>query len=299
MAEPVIDDPELAARLRLSDAAFERYVLSWIRQAGPRECDAAAVERALGYPWKRPAHSYLLSGGALTAIDAIDHRRREAVLDRFVAGRGRSGRVPLLAIGSNGAPGALWSKLAHFPDPEDRDVLVITGHLHDFDVGASAHVAAYGALPATLFPSPGTAVRTAILWLTERQFTQLVWTELSYALGRLDTRFAADEPEFDVGDVVAFVSRFGTFAPDGAPLALAAVPARRRTADALSQHELIGRAAELVYGPGTEPERLIRAILEEYAEIVPRVLDTVRRRGLRFSSPRWSPVIAPAAPDGG
>lgn len=295
----MIDDPELASRLRLSDAAFERYVLSWTRRVAPRECDAAAFEHALGYPWERPARSYLLSGEAVTVIDALDVRRREAVLDRFVVGRGDSARVPLLAIGSNGAPGALRRKLAHLPDAEDREVLVISGHLHEFDVGASAHVAAYGALPATLFPSPGTAVRSAILWLTRRQFTQLVWTELSYTLGRIETRFAADEPEFDVGDVVAFVSRFGTFAPEGAPLALAAVPALRRTAQALSQRELIGRAAELVYGPGTGPERLIRAVLEEYAETVPRVLDTVRRRGEPFSSPRWTPVIAPAGTDGG
>jgi hypothetical protein len=290
----VIGDPELAERLRLSDAEFEDYILSWIAQFGPREFTAGALEHALAYPWERPAHSYLLSDDAVAVIETLDASRREAVLDRFVAGRGNSERLPLLAIGSNGAPEVLRRKFAHFPDREDRDVLVIAGRLHEFDVGAAAYIAVYGALPATLFPSPGTAVRAAILWLTERQFTQLVWTELSYSLGRLETRFEADEPEFDIAEVVAFVSRFGAFSPDGAAVALAAVPARGRSAQALTQHELLSLAGELALGPGTSPHELVRAMFEAYGETAPRVLARLRPRGRRFDSPRWTPVIAPA-----
>lgn len=286
----LIDDPELAARLALSDTAFERYLGDWIANVPPREFDDAALARALGYPWERPERSYVLSDEAVTLVGALDHAQRSAVLERF-----RDGRTPLLAIGSNGAPETLRLKFAHFSDPADRAVLAIAGHLHGFDVGASAYLAAYGAMPATLFPSRGTAARCAILWLTARQFTQLVWTELSYFLGRLATRFEADEPEFDVGEVVAFVSRFGVFAPEGEPLALAAIPARDRTARALTQRDLLALAAELVLEPGAGAGELVRAVLEDYGPTVTRALRTVPTRGQRFNSPLWTPVVASAA----
>ena len=55
---------------------------------------------------------------------------------------------------------------------EDRAVLALAGRLWDFDVGAAAQPALYGSMPATLFPSPGTAVGTTLLWVTPAQFTE-------------------------------------------------------------------------------------------------------------------------------
>jgi hypothetical protein len=201
----------------------------------------------------------------------------------------------LLAIGSNAAPSVLTLKFAHFADAEDRAVLVLAGHLRDFDVGASAYTTLYGAMPATIFPSPGTAARTAVLWVTPNQFIQLAWSEVSYHLGWLETRFEADEVALSLDGVLAFVSRFGAFCVDGCPAALAAIPATGRTAAARSQEQLLGAAAELAIGPGSNAEMLVRAIFEDPTEIGPKVAATVRLAAQPFASDRWTPFPLPRA----
>jgi hypothetical protein len=202
---------------------------------------------------------------------------------------GADGRVPLLAIGSNGAPGVLRRKFAHFAEQPDRTVLALTGRLHEFDVGFAAQPALYGSMPATLFPSPGTAVAATVLWVTPAQFTQLVWSELSYRLGRLETRFEVDEGGAVFDQVLVFVSRFGAFCVDGEPAAQAAVPADDRTARALTQEQALDAAAALAIGPGADAEALVRAIFEDLAGFAPRLVETVNREGLPFASERWTP----------
>jgi hypothetical protein len=213
-------------------------------------------------------------------------------VERFTAESARSperARTPLLAFGSNASPAALQRKFAHFPDADDRAVLVLAGGLHDYDVGASAQPTIYGAMPATLFPSPGTVVRAAVLWVTPSQFTQLVWSELSYGLGRLAARFEADEVDHSLGSVIAFVSRFGAFCPDRRPVALAAIPASGRTAAALGQEQVLGAASALALGPDASAEMLVRQVFENFSDLMLRLERTVRRRGERFSSPSWTP----------
>lgn len=286
-AWPAIDAPELRARLALDDAGIDAYLAGYIAHLGTRACDATAVRRAFDYPWSRPERSYLLTDGAVEVLDELAPARRDDVVAALAHEDG--GRIPLLAIGSNGAPGALRSKFAHFTDAADRTVLVLAGYLHDFDVGVSPRPAAYGALPATIFPSPGTRMRCAVLWVTPAQFTQLTWSEVSYALGRLETRFTGDDPGFDRDDVLVFVSRFGSLCVDGEPAALAAIPAEARTARALTQEQLLDHAAALVLGGGARAEDLVRTVFADMAAAAPlasAALDTARRP---FASERWTP----------
>jgi hypothetical protein len=202
---------------------------------------------------------------------------------------GGEGRRPLLAIGSNGAPDVLLRKFAHFEDERDRSLLALTGRLHDFDVGFAAQPAIYGALPATLFPSPGTEVSATVLWVTPAQFTQLAWSELSYRLGRLETRFEVDEGGAVFDEVLVFVSRFGAFRIDGEPVALAAVPAARRNARALTQEQALDAAAAIALGPGARAEQLVRALHEDFVGLVPRLVETLHRESVAFESERWTP----------
>jgi hypothetical protein len=292
---PPIEEPELLRRLALGDAEFIELVRGLFEQLPARECDAAAIARALSYPWKRPLGSYLLGGGGLEGFEAMSRGRREAVLDRFTGADG--GRLPVLAIGSNAAPEALERKFAHFEAERDRAVLALTGRLHGYDVGVAAQPTLYGSLPATPFASPGTAVAAAILWVTPAQFTQLTWSELSYRLGRLRARFEIDETADELGEVLVFASRFGAFCPDGEPVALAAIPAAGRTAPELSQEQLLDRAATLALGPGAGAETLIRAIFEWPAETAERVAATVHRAALRFDPPGWTPFPGAASAD--
>src|SRR4051794_11383747 len=254
-----------------------------------RDCDAAVVERALGYPWWRPAHSYVLTDGSVQLLKDTAAAEREELLEHFVADHGDRSRIRVLAIGSNAAPETLTLKFAHFPDVEDRTVLVLAGELTDFDVGVAAQPTLYGSMPATLFPSPGTAVRAAVLLVTPTQFTQLAWSELTYRLGWLETSFVADEPEFSLRGSLVFISRFGAFCVDGAPVALDAIPATGRSSPSLTQEELLDAAAELSLGAGVRASELVRAIFEDAAEAF-RLTAPLRAKGLPFASDRFTPL---------
>ncbi|MCW2987801.1 MAG: putative Orotidine 5-phosphate decarboxylase, partial [Solirubrobacterales bacterium] len=263
---PPIDEPELLRRMTMGDEEFAAFIRGVIARLAPRLYDPALLALALGYPWTRPAGSYLLSGGEVDLLADLDSGDRKGILDRFTASAG--GRLPVLSIGSNAAPEVLRRKFAHLAGEEDRAVLALSGRLHDFDVGVAAQPTMYGALPATLFPSPGTAAAATLLWVTPAQFTQLAWSEITYRLGRLHSRFDVDEPARAFDEVLVFVSRFGVFCPDGEPVALAPVPATRRTAPERTQEQLLNAAALLALGPKASAETLVHAIFEEPAATV-------------------------------
>jgi hypothetical protein len=217
----------------------------------------------------------------------MEPARRERVLAELT-GR-ESGRLPLLAIGSNAAPEVLARKFAHFETSAERTVLALTGRLHEFDVGAAAQPTLYGSMPATLFPSPGTAVATTLLWVTPAQFTQLTWSELSYRLGRLRTRFTAAEGGGEFEQVLVFVSRFGSLCVDDRPVALAAVEATGRTAPALTQQQLLDAVAVRTLGPGADAQALVRALCEDLGSLLPKLVAGVHAEAQRFESERWTP----------
>jgi hypothetical protein len=292
---PQIAEPGLLERLGMDDVEFKAFSQALVGQLPPRAYAAELFTRAVGYPWARPEGSYRLSEEGVELLAGSTPEGRKRAIERFASGGG--GRSPLLAFGSNASPEVLERKLAHFPEATDREVLVLTGVLHDFDVGVAPQPTMYGSMPATLFPSPGTTVSAAMLWVTPAQFVQLAWSEISYRLGRLRTRFEVDEGGQGFDEVFAFVSRFGAFCIDGAPVALAAVPAARRTAAELTQEQLLDAAAELAIGPGAKAETLVRAIFEDTADIVPKIAATVHRASLSFDSERWTP-FSPARASG-
>jgi hypothetical protein len=291
---PTIDEPQLLHRLGLDDEAFRAYVAEYADLLGPRVLTDELYERALAYPWSRPERSYLLTDRTVTLLHQSTAQEQSRIRAAYTD-PDTSGRFPLLAFGSNGAPGALRLKFAHF-DGADRDVLVLAGELHDFDVGASAHPTLYGSMPATLVPSPGTAVRAALLWVTPAQLLQLTWSEVSYAFGRLDgVCFTGDEESRVTEDILAYVSRFGAFCVDGEPVALAAIPATARRARALTQEELLDAAARIALGPGADARLLLQRLFADAGATVrvtgPALMATARP----FASERFTPYPVPTA----
>lgn len=285
---PSINEPELLERLAMDDARFDDHMLALVEAYPRRNYDPGVFARALAYPWTRPAGSYLLRDGDTELLADLPPGQRDERLAELTSG---DGRLPVLAIGSNAAPNTLRRKFAHFAAAEDRTVLALTGRLYEFDVGVAAQPTVYGSMPATIFPSPGTAVHATVLWVTANQFTQLTWSELSYRLGSLRTRFEVDEGDEHFDEVLVYVSRYGAFCVDGAPGALAAISADNRLAPALSQEQLLDAAAALALGPEAAAETLVRAIFEEMPAVMPRVRETVRRASLPFESERWTPFV--------
>ena len=290
-AWPLIGEAELLARLAMSDEDFIALISGWTRGLGRRAFTEEIYARALGYPWPRPARSYLLDGDVVAPLDELDAAARTRVATELAGAAG--GRHPLLAFGSNGSPETLALKFAHLREPERR-LAVIAGDLHDFDVGAAAGPTLYGSLPATIFPSTGTAVRTSVLWVTTVQLVALTWTELSYRLGRLDgVRFSADEPGAPpVDHVYAFVSRWGAHCVDGDAVALQAIPATGRAGPALTQEQLLDQIAATAFGPSARARDLVQRVMDDFSAAAATILPILRATARPFACERWTPYPA-------
>src|SRR3954454_2625355 len=156
---PPITDPELLERMSLDNGHFVRFIESFAGALGQRALTPELYAHALAYPWERPKSSYVLRDGAVTLLDDLASNERESVVASFVADR-----HPIVGFGANAGPERLALKFAHFPDAEDRTALVMAGDLHGLDVGPVSSVTGYGSMAATLFASPGTAVRAAVVW---------------------------------------------------------------------------------------------------------------------------------------
>jgi hypothetical protein len=293
---PAIGEPELLARLAMSDEEFVALAMSWAQAVGPREFSNEIYERALGYPWSRPAQSYLLTGEQVQAFDDLPADVREDVLSGL--GAGGVERYPLLAFGSNGSPETLTLKFGHLPEQERR-LLVAAGDLYDFDVGAAAMPTVYGALPATIFPSPGTAVRASVLWVTTAQLVALTWTEISYRLGRLeDVRFEPDNVDAPkVESMFAFASRWGAHCVDGETVAMQAVPAADRVAPALTQEQLLDQIARAVFGGTARARDLVTRVMDDFGAAATTIEPVLRETARPFRSACWTPFPASSMQD--
>jgi hypothetical protein len=162
-----------------------------------------------------------------------------------VRGERPSALHAVLAYGSNASPVALLRKFARTPEEAARLVLpVLQGRLDDFDVVYSSHLSAYGSIPATLHPAPGSAVQTYVTMLTDEQVVRLMETEFNYEVRHLeDISFSG--AHLSRSDLIAFVSRHGTLGISDAPIPLKAI--RRHAGDedgALTEVEILERVRE-------------------------------------------------------
>lgn len=293
---PDFNEPELTGRLLLDDDDFLELWSAIAASLPPRDFDEQVFNIGSGYPWARPGGSFILGDGEGRLLAELAPDQQAGIIEQF-SGEG-SARTPMLAIGSNASPEGLWRKFAHFEDAADRTLLAITGRLCGFDVGASAELAFYGALPATIFPSPGTEVSVTALWLTHRQLTQLAWAEVPYRLGCLEADFRFEESVETGGKKgfdrsLVFVNRFGVFSPEGSPLALEAIPATGRHAAAAGQVELLDMVARMTFGPDSGAVDLVRRAFEEPGTTGPAVSEVLGLNSIPFESERWTPFPAP------
>lgn len=182
------------------------------------------LARALGYPY--PAHhgDFLFRSGATLPLAP------DMALD---------GLTPVIAVGSNRAPAQLARKFA------DLDVAVPVTRLtaRNVDVVHAAHMAGYGAVPATLAASPGTLVELWITWLDEPALTRMDATE---AVGVNYDRVTVSLDWTETGPrapkrALMYAARRGLLRIDDGPVALAAVPAEARRHPEMTQEQILRR----------------------------------------------------------
>ena len=200
------------------------------------------LRRAMAYPYAIPERSFLQRGT----------RTLELPTDFDFAGR-----EPLLAYGSNAAPEALTHKLA--TDPE-TPLPLIRAELASFDVVYSAHLSPYGAVPATLHPSPGATAPVFVAYPTAVQLRLLGATEPNYERHRLEGICCLPERGEPLGGLDAFLSRHGCLLIDGAPVALAAIPTRGRKLAAMTEPEVLEQVRSTHF-PALSLPQLIEAAL--------------------------------------
>ena len=224
------------------------------------------VETAKRYPFPRPGHSFLYVDGEALPLLSLGESLEEAEVEfdgqPVAAGtvlqqRGiatpalLSRRTPVLAYGANAAPERLQRKFAPFGQAVFP---VLNARLHGFDIVYAAHISSYGAVPATLSPSPGTVCDIAITCLDERELARMHETEFrrhTYLFGPLSNiRLEPDLlPAMDA--VSTYVGGFGHIAPEGEALALAAIPAEGRRFRACSQLEALRTIQAMLGVPGS------------------------------------------------
>jgi len=169
------------------------------------------VRHALRYPFRTPGRACVVTPGGT----------RRPVPGEAVA----AGRLPLIAAGANASPERLREKLG---DALARSgVALVPAEARGLAVVHSAHIAAYGAVPATVLPCPGAVSRVFVLWLTAAQAARLDGTEalgVNYRRQRLTGLDLCLEGGTRLAACDAYVSLHGPLARDGVPVALAAVP---------------------------------------------------------------------------
>ncbi len=202
------------------------------------------LQRALAYPYAAPDRSFLQLGARTLELPAGE-------LD--LAGRG-----PLLSYGANAAPAVLARKLATLP----REPLpLVRAELRGFDAVYSAHVSPYGAVPATLRRSPGTAISLFVAFPTAEQLKLLAATEPNYELRELQGLSGELETGGPLERAAAFLSRHGSLRIATEPVALAAIEARGRRFDAVDEAEMLELVRSRLF-PEMSLERLVTRSVE-------------------------------------
>jgi hypothetical protein len=281
---PEITEPLLRERQAMTHEEFLEFLTGLLDAIGTRELDDEHYERAIGYPWERPSGSSLVTDQDVENLIDMEPGRREGLVREYL----ESGdRVRLLAYGANGSPERLALKLAHLPDGH-REALILAGDLDGFDVGAVAQPPLFSSMPATLITSPGTTVRVAVLILTPVQFTALWWTELTYKVGELARINLTPDFGERIERVLVFISRWGAFCVDGAPVAMAALAASNRRWPALTQVEILNAAARMAIGDDLVARDLIKAAFENPAAFMAEHYPIFKAASAPFESEHWT-----------
>ena len=188
------------------------------------EARQLALARAMDYPYPAHPEPYLFRGGRAEPLPAdLDTSRL----------------TPVIAVGSNRAPVQLARKFERMQTAIPVTRLVA----RDLDVVHAAHMAGYGAVPATLAPSPGTEVELWITWLDAAAMERMDATEavgVNYAREEQALEIVtADGPAPD--RALVYNALRGCLSFDGAMVPLAVVPATGRRGRALTQREVLER----------------------------------------------------------
>ncbi len=187
----------------------------------------ARIAHAKSYPFPRHDYCFVYCDGATARLP--------------VGPCDVTGRVPVLAAGSNQSHEQLHRKFGHIAD---CTIPVWRGRLHDFDVVYAAKLTGYGSVPATFQYSPGTSVIVFVQWFTPSQLERMHETEAGYDYDRLTDIHVTLDRGGAVTEAHAYTSATGCLAYQGGPVALAEIAAADRRFRAMSQIDMLSEVRD-------------------------------------------------------
>lgn len=218
--------------------------------------DDDKLARALAYPFDIPDKSFVYEDGETRAFEDPGER---------------NGRIPVIACGSNRAPGQLAWK---YGEQANVTIPVERAWLADFDVVHVAHLTSYGSIAATLQHVDAMRVEVSITWLTEAQLALMHRTESvgsHYRYVRLNKIALDGEIGGRLDSAFSYATIMGCLSVSGDLAGLAAVRAQDRPHSSLTQAEI---------------QAHIRARLGEEADGGAFILRTIADPGLRHARTR-------------
>tara|TARA_Y100001936_G_scaffold253479_1_gene318384 strand:- start:23329 stop:24054 length:726 start_codon:yes stop_codon:yes gene_type:complete len=205
------------------------------------------VAHAKSYPFPVPGRSYTFCDGRVT--DMPDE------------GFDSTGRRPVLAAGSNQSHEQLARKFYRISG--NVEIPVQKGRLHDFDSVYAAHLAGYGSVPSTFYPSPGTVVTTYLLWLDDAQLNRMHETERNYTYDHLnEIRVEIDGLGELLREAYAYTAKIGCVNHAGTPIALSEISACERAFSSMSQLEVLEHIRDRI-APNEDLDTFILSQIED------------------------------------
>ncbi len=175
-----------------------------------------------------------------------------------------SGRTPVLAIGSNQSPQRLAQKFGH---DASHVIPVQRARLRHFDVVYSAHISAYGAVPAMLQVSTGSEVELAVTWLNDAQLEIMNHSEIraaNYAFAVIEKLELSFDDGGKASSAYAYVSSRGHLRHDGDAVALSAIECRGRRFAAVSTAQALELVRERV-APELDADAFVLRLIADHA----------------------------------
>jgi hypothetical protein len=244
---------------------------------------ANLVFQGFTYPYRREPGSYLYVNGGIYPYETVTDdlvgdstvrlpdgsvMRVDSLLEALgLEGRSQAQLRPVIGYGSNPAPSQLARKFR--PENFEAGVVipVMKGTLKDFDVVWTPVFVSYGAMPATITPSPGTTVDVWVTWLDEQTGWAMNATEHAnpdaYPL-YVATTLEAVNYDFDGPDPSGFsiyVSCFGALSMEGTTYAVASVPALDRRYRPVTGPEMMTAVLPYLDGPDSVLELIASNVM--------------------------------------
>lgn len=236
------------------------------------------IARALGYPYARPAGSFLFSGGAAQELPPDTD---------YV------GKTPVLACGSNGAPAQLLRK---YGASTDHRIPVTAARLADICCSYSAHFSSYGSVAAALHGAPGAVSHVHITWLTEAELVRMHETEAigtNYSFAKLDGVNLACAVHGEIQTIHAYISLRGSLLIDGSPVTLGGIDCRNACYPVMDQRAIQARLRDTV-APGMDLHDFIRQNITD-AKMRAERTSLLARRSQKFDHPGLTTLLDQAS----